>query len=236
VSFFNLYAHNFVRAAVAIPEVRVADARFNAEQIIGLMQQAVERHAVLAIFPELALSAYSCEDLFHQQALLDASVAGLGQIVAASADLPLVAVIGVPLQIDGLLYNCAAVVSRGSVLGVVPKTYLPNYREFYELRQFTPGDFCKRKHIGLCGQPEVPFGNRLLFRCESQPLLTFFVEICEDLWTPIPPSSYAALAGATVLVNVSASNITVGKDEYRRQLVSNQSGRCIAAYLYCAAG
>jgi NAD+ synthase (glutamine-hydrolysing) len=236
VSFFNLYAHNFVRAAVAIPEVRVADPRFNAEQIIGLMQQAVERHAVLAIFPELALSAYSCEDLFHQQALLDASVASLTHIVAASTDLPLVAVIGVPLQIDGLLYNCAAVVSRGSVLGVVPKTYLPNYREFYELRQFTPGDFCKRKHIGLCGQLEVPFGNRLLFRCESQPLLTFFVEICEDLWTPIPPSSYAALAGATVLVNISASNITVGKDEYRRQLVSNQSGRCIAAYLYCAAG
>jgi NAD+ synthase (glutamine-hydrolysing) len=236
VSFFNLYAHNFIRAAVAIPEVRVADASFNAEQIIALMKQAVERRAVLAVFPELALSAYSCEDLFHQQALLDGCTAALGRVLTASADLPLVAVIGVPLQIDGLLYNCAAVVSKGRLLGIAPKTYLPNYREFYELRQFTPGEICRRTHIGLCGQSEIPFGTRLLFRCESQPLFAFFVEICEDLWTPIPPSSYAALAGATVLVNISASNITVGKDEYRRQLVANQSGRCIAAYLYCAAG
>jgi NAD+ synthase (glutamine-hydrolysing) len=126
VSFFNLYAHNFVRAAIAIPEVRVADARFNAGQIIALMKQAAERRAVLAVFPELALSAYSCEDLFHQQALLDASTAALSQVLAASVDLPLVAVIGVPLQIDGLLYNCAAVVSRGRLLGIAPKTYLPN--------------------------------------------------------------------------------------------------------------
>jgi NAD+ synthase (glutamine-hydrolysing) len=236
VSFFNLYAHNFVRAAIAIPEVRVADVPFNADQIIDLMKQAAQRRAVLVVFPELALSAYSCEDLFHQQALLDACTGALTRVLQASADLPLVAVIGVPLQIDGLLYNCAAVVAQGHLLGIVPKTYLPNYREFYELRQFTPADFCKRQHIGLCGQSDVPFGNRLLFRCESQPLFTLFVEICEDLWTPIPPSSYAALAGATVLVNVSASNITVGKDEYRRQLVANQSGRCIAAYLYCAAG
>jgi len=225
VSFFNLYAHNFVRAAVAIPEVRVADAKFNADQIIDLMKQAAQQHAVLAVFPELALSAYSCEDLFHQQALLDSCTTALARVLSASSDLPLVAIVGVPLQIDGLLYNCAAVISQGRVLGIVPKTYLPNYREFYELRQFTPGEFCKRKHIGLCGQSEVPFGTRLLFRCDSQPLFNFFVEICEDLWTPIPPSSYAALAGATVLVNVSASNITVGKDEYRRQLVANQSGR-----------
>jgi len=236
VSFFNLYAHNFVRAAVAIPEVRVADAKFNADQIIDLMKQAAQQHAAHAMFPELALSAFSCEDLFHQQALLDSCTTALARVLSASSDLPLVAIVGVPLQIDGLLYNCAAVISQGRVLGIVPKTYLPNYREFYELRQFTPGEFCKRKHIGLCGQSEVPFGTRLLFRCDSQPLFNFFVEICEDLWTPIPPSSYAALAGATVLVNVSASNITVGKDEYRRQLVANQSGRCIAAYLYCAAG
>jgi NAD+ synthase (glutamine-hydrolysing) len=236
VSFFNLYAHNFVRAAVAIPEVRVADAEFNADQIIGLMQQAAQRQAVIAVFPELALSAYSCEDLFHQQALLDACIAQLARVVKASSAVPLVAILGVPLQIDGLLYNCAAVIAQGRLLGIVPKSYLPNYREFYEQRQFTPAAFCQRHHISLCGQTDVPFGNRLLFRCESQPMLTLFAEICEDLWTPIPPSSYAALAGATVLVNISASNITIGKDEYRRQLVANQSGRCIAAYVYCAAG
>jgi len=236
VSFFNLYSHNFIRAAVAIPEVRVADPAFNAAQTVTLMQQAAARHAVLAVFPELGLSAYSCEDLFHQQALLDGSKAALEQVLAASRELALVTVVGVPLQIDGLLYNCAAVISGGILLGIAPKTYLPNYREFYELRQFTPGDYCAREAIDLCGQTDVPFGNRLIFRVDNQPQLALFVEICEDLWTPIPPSSQAALAGATVLINLSASNITVGKDEYRRELVANQSGRCMAAYLYCAAG
>ncbi len=236
MSFFNLYDHNFIRAAVAIPEVRVADPAFNAAQIVALMNQAAQQRAVLAVFPELGLSAYSCEDLFHQQALLDGSLAALEQVLEATRQLPLVAVVGLPLQVDALLYNCAAVISRGKILGLAPKTYLPNYREFYELRQFTPGDFCAREAVDLCGQTDVPFGTRLLFQAEDQPLFSFFVEICEDLWTPIPPSSQAALAGATVLINLSASNITVGKDEYRRQLVSNQSGRCVAAYLYCAAG
>jgi NAD+ synthase (glutamine-hydrolysing) len=236
VSFFNLYNHNFVRAAVAIPEVRVADPEFNATQTAALISQAADARAVLVVLPELGLSAYSCEDLFHQQALLDAAAAALGKVLDATRHLPIVAVVGVPLQVDSLLYNCAAVISRGRILGVAPKTYLPNYREFYELRQFTPGDYATRETIDLCGQPDVPFGTRLLFQVEEQPLFTFFVEICEDLWTPVPPSSLAALAGAAVLINVSASNITVGKDEYRRQLVSNQSARCIGAYLYCAAG
>jgi len=236
VSFFNLYHHNFIRAAVAIPEVRVADPTFNAAQTISLISQAAEAGAVLVVLPELGLSAYSCEDLFHQQALLDASTAALTEVLAASRKLPIVAIVGLPLQVDSLLYNCAAVVCRGKIIGVAPKSYLPNYREFYELRQFTPGDFATHETIALCGQDDVPFGPRLLFQVEEQPLLTFFVEICEDLWTPIPPSSFAAMAGATVLINLSASNITVGKDEYRRQLVSNQSGRCVAAYLFCAAG
>ena len=236
MSFFNLYNHNFVRTAVAIPEVRVADPEFNATQTAALISQAAEARAVLVVLPELGLSAYSCEDLFHQQALLDAAAAALCKMLEATRHLPIVAVVGVPLQVDSLLYNCAAVISRGRILGVAPKTYLPNYREFYELRQFTPGDYAIRESIDLCGQREVPFGTRLLFQVEEQPLLTFFVEICEDLWTPVPPSSLAALAGASVLINVSASNITVGKDEYRRQLVSNQSARCIGGYLYCAAG
>jgi NAD+ synthase (glutamine-hydrolysing) len=236
VNFFNLYSHNFIRAAVAIPEVRVADPSFNAAQTISLINQASDARAVLVALPEMGLSAYSCEDLFHQQALLDATREALKKVLDATAHLPIAAIVGVPLQVDSLLYNCAVVVSGGRILGVAPKTYLPNYREFYELRQFTPGDFATRPTIDLCGQTDVPFGNRLLFQCVQQPLLTFFVEICEDLWTPIPPSSHAALAGATVLINLSASNITVGKDDYRRQLVANQSGRCIGAYVYCAAG
>jgi NAD+ synthase (glutamine-hydrolysing) len=157
-------------------------------------------------------------------------------VLAASRELALVAVVGAPLAVDGRLYNCAAVIHRGRILGVTPKTYLPNYREFYELRQFTPGDAGARATIDVAGQRDVPFGSRLVFRASGQPLLAFHAEICEDLWTPIPPSSYAALAGATVLLNLSASNITVGKDEYRRELGANQSARCLAAYLYSAAG
>jgi len=235
VSFFNLYRHNFVRVAVAIPEVRVADPAFNASQSIDLIARAASERVLLVALPELGLSAYSCEDLFHQQALLNACRDGLAKVLEGTRELPVAAVVGLPLQVDDLLFNCAVVVSRGRILGVVPKTYLPSYREFYELRQFTPGDFGTREAIRLLGQ-DAPFGARLIFRVEEQPLLRFAVEICEDLWTPLPPSSSAALAGATVLVNLSASNVTVGKDDWRRQLVASQSGRCIAAYLYCAAG
>ncbi len=235
-SFFNLYRHNFIRAAVAIPEVQVADPAFNASKTLDLLQQAAERKACLAVFPELGLAAYSCEDLFHQQALLDGCLEALAEILKASRELPLIAVVGLPLRFDQLLFNCAAVLHEGRLLGVVPKTYLPNYREFYELRQFTPGDYSLRGTVDLLGQQDVPFGNRLLFQVETQPLLTFHVEICEDLWVPIPPSSYAALAGATVLINLSASNITVAKADYRRQLAAGQSSRCLAAYLYTAAG
>jgi NAD+ synthase (glutamine-hydrolysing) len=235
MSFFNLYRHNFVRVAVGIPEVRVADPQFNAGQTIALIRKAAETRAALVVLPELGLSAYSCEDLFHQQVLLDASRAALGEVLEATRELPVASVVGLPLQVDGLLYNCAAVLLQGRLLGVVPKTFLPNYREFYELRQFTPGDCCARQSIELLGQ-EVAFGTRLMFQVQEQPLLKFFVEICEDVWTPIPPSSYAALAGATLLLNLSASNITVGKADFRRQLIADQSARCIAGYVYCAAG
>jgi len=236
MSFFNLYEHGFVRVAVAIPELRVADPAFNAARSVELLRDAADRRVVLAVFPELGLSAYSCEDLFHQQALLDGVEDGLATVLAASRELPLAAVVGLPLRVEGSLYNCAAVVSGGRVLGVCPKSFLPNYREFYELRQFTPGRVARRDAIDLCGQRDVPFGTGLLFEPDGIPVLRFFVEICEDLWTPVPPSSFAALAGATVLVNLSASNVTVGKDDYRRQLVAGQSGRCIAGYLYSAAG
>lgn len=234
--FFNPYRHNFIRAAIAIPEVRVADPAFNTQQTIDLMHKAAAEHAVLALFPELGLSAYSCEDLFQQQALLDACLDGLARIVEASRAIAVITLVGLPLVVDNGLYNCCAVIYRGSILGVVPKTYLPNYREFYEMRQFAPGTTAVRQAIDLLGQQGIPFGGRLLFQAENQPLLTFFVEICEDMWVPIPPSSYAALAGAPILLNLSASNITIGKDEYRRQLSANQSARCLAAYLYSAAG
>lgn len=234
--FFNLYNHDFIRACLAVPEIRVADPFFNAEQTIALMGQAAERHALLVVFPELGLSAYSCEDLFHQQALLNSCRQALQLVLDASARLPIIVVVGVPLQVNGLLFNCAALIYKRKILGVVPKTYLPNYREYYEMRQFTPADASPWTTIDLVGQKYVPFGNRLIFQVENVPDCRFYVEICEDLWAPIPPSSYAALAGATVLINLSASNINVGKAGYRRDLVANQSARCLAAYIYTAAG
>lgn len=235
-AFFNLYNHKFIRVAVAIPEVRVADPYFNATHTVSLMEKAGERKACIALFPELGLSAYTCEDLFHQEALLEGCRTALSQVLTASRTIPVIAIVGTPLQVDSLLFNCAAVIQNGSILGIIPKTYLPNYREFYELRQFTPGGCAIRQSIDLLGQRDIPFGNRLIFKAEDKPFYTFAVEICEDVWSPIPPSSAAALAGAIVLFNLSASNVTVKKDEYRRQLVANQSARCLAAYVYCASG
>lgn len=235
-SFFNLYRHNFIRGAVCVPEVRVADPVFNSGRTIELLREAEEKKSCIAVFPELGLTAYSCEDLFQQDALLKAGEEALREVVEATRDSAVLAIVGLPVRLEAMLYNCAAVVYRGQIVGVVPKSYPANYREFYELRHFAPGESAIRAEIELCGQRDIPFGTRLLFRSQAQPLLTVFVEICEDLWTPIPPSSFAALAGATVLVNLSASNVTTSKDDYRRQLVANQSGRCLAAYLYCAAG
>jgi NAD+ synthase (glutamine-hydrolysing) len=233
--FFNAYNHDFARVAVCVPPLRVADPAFNAAQTIELMEQAFGERAVVALFPELGLSAYSNDDLFHQRALLDGVENALRSVLDASERLPIVTVVGLPLQVQHMLFNCAAVVHRGRVLGVVPKTYLPNYREFYEERYFAAGDVLQQSHIDICGQT-VPFGARLLFHASNQPKLTMHVEICEDVWVPIPPSSYGALAGATVLLNLSASNVTVAKADYRRQLVSGQSARCLAAYLYSGAG
>src|SRR5499427_1150597 len=234
--FFNLYRHGFIRVAVGIPEVRVADPSFNAAQTIALMEKADRENAVLTLFPELGLTAYSCEDLFHQQPLLDAAVEALRGVLTGSETLNLIAVVGMPLQVDHLLFNCGIVLRRGKILGVVPKTFLPNYREFYEYRQFAPAAAARSTTIEILGQANVPFGEHLLFQSQEDKRFTFFVEICEDLWVPIPPSCHAALAGATVILNLSASNITIGKDEYRHSLVANQSARCLAAYLYAAAG
>src|SRR5262244_2748619 len=233
--FFNLYNHGFIRVAVGTPEVRVADPAFNGARTIELMEQAEREKAVLALFPELGLTSYSCEDLFHQQALLNGALEALHRVLQASEALNLIAVVGMPLQVDHLLFNCAGVIHRGKILGIVPKTFLPNYREFYEYRQFAPAFAAHSSTVEVMGQ-EIPFGERILFQCQEERRFTFFVEICEDLWVPISPSSSAALAGATVILNLSASNITIAKDDYRHSLVANQSARCLAAYLYTAAG
>jgi NAD+ synthase (glutamine-hydrolysing) len=235
-AFFNLYRHGFARIAVAVPTLRVADPAYNGERTIELLREAAQRRAVVAVFPELGLSSYTSDDLFQQQPLLDASQAALASVLAASRGLPTVAAVGLPLRIDDAMFNCAAILHDGKLLGVVPKTYLPNYREFYELRWFTPGRYARSDRIDLCGQRDVPFGTDLLFRFAAQPALTLHAEICEDLWVPIPPSSFASMAGATVLLNLSASNITTAKGDYRRQLVANQSARCLAAYAYSASG
>lgn len=235
LDYFNPYAHGYARVAVAVPRVRVADPAFNAAESIAMLHEAAAAGAVLVAFPELGLSAYTCDDLFHQRALLDACLDALAQVAAATAASGAVAVVGLPLRVDHRLFNCAAVCAGGRVLGVVPKTYLPNYGEFYEARQFQGADTAVSDHVTLLGAP-VPFGADLIFEATNLPLLKIACEICEDVWVPIPPSSYAALAGATVLVNLSASNITIGKADYRHRLVALQSSRCLAAYLYSSAG
>lgn len=234
--FYNLYRHGFLRVAVGIPEIRVADPTFNASRTLELMGEACEQKAALILFPELGLTAYSCEDLFQQQPLLAAALEALEQVLQVTERFPLLTVVGLPLQIDQLLYNCGVVLYKGKILGVAPKTYLPNYREFYECRQFVPASAALSSTIELLGQKDIPFGPRLLFAAREDPHFRFFLEICEDVWVPIPPSCFAALAGATVLLNLSASNITIGKSEYRHSLASNQSARCLGAYLYAAAG
>jgi NAD+ synthase (glutamine-hydrolysing) len=233
--FFDPRTHGFARVAVAVPRNRVADPAFNAAETIAMYREAAAQGVAVVAFPELGLSAYTCDDLFHQAALLDGCRAALAQVAEASRALGALAIVGLPLVVDHRLFNCAAVVGNGRVLGVLPKTYLPNYGEFYEARQFASAATAVSASIALQGH-DVPFGTDLLFRSRECPLLAVHVEICEDLWVPIPPSSYAALAGATVLVNLSASNITVGKSDYRQRLVGMQSARCQAAYLYSSAG
>src|SRR5687768_7327008 len=215
--FNSLYRHGFARVAVCVPRVKVANPKYNAEQTVALARKAAADGAALALFPELGISAYSNEDLFHQDALLDATEAGVARVAQETADLHAVVVVGAPLRLESRLFNCAIVLQRGHVLGVVPKSYLPNYREFYEKRQFASGSTALAGHVPLLGQT-VLFGTDLLFEAADLPGFSLFVEICEDVWTPIPPSTWGALAGATVLANLSASNITIGKAAWRKAL------------------
>ncbi len=224
----------FLKAAALSPALRTADCAYNAQQIVAALTACAARGVKLAVCPELSLTGYTCGDLFFQHTLQQAALDGLARIVKASASLDLVALVGLPVSVGGKLYNCAAVVCRGRLLGLVPKTSLPNYGEFYEKRHFTPGE--KRvRTVTLCGQ-EAPFGTSLLFACRQLPEFTLGVELCEDLWSALPPSTFHALAGATVIANLSASDETVGKAEYRRALVENQSARLLCGYLYASAG
>lgn len=234
-SFHSIYSHGFVRAAVCVPSLRVGDPRYNTDRTLDLAKRASELNAAVALFPELGLSAYSNDDLFHQDALLDAALEGVQRLVEASRSLVPILIVGAPLRLQEKLFNCAIVMYRGRLLGVTPKTYLPNYREFYEKRQFTAGRDAVIHDAHVLDE-RVPFGNDLIYDVTNVPGFSLHVEICEDVWVPIPPSTYAAFAGATVLMNQSASNITIGKAEYRRNLCASQSAKCLAAYLYAAAG
>jgi NAD+ synthase (glutamine-hydrolysing) len=234
-SFFSPYRHQFVRVGACVPHVAVADPRQNADNVLGLLATSDTARVALMVFPELGLSAYAIDDLLFQDAVLDEVERQLERLISASRDLFPVFVVGAPLRHRGHLYNCGVAIHRGRVLGVVPKVFLPNYREFYERRHFTSGEDVVGRAIGIAGH-EAPFGRDLLFAAQGNAAFTFHVEICEDLWVPQPPSTEAALAGAEILLNLSASNIAIGKAEMRRLLCASQSSRCIAAYAYSAAG
>ena len=234
--FGNLYRHGFVRVAVAVPHVRVADPKFNTERTIAMAQRASEQGAALVLFPELGISAYSCEDLFQQDALLDSVEESIGILCEQTRELDCVLLVGAPVRVQNRLFNGAFALHKGQILGVVPKSFLPNYREFYEKRQFADATSVQTPHIHFTGQRHIPFGTDLIFAARGHDDFQIGVEICEDVWTPLAPSTFAALAGATVLCNLSASNITIGKAEYRKNLCANQSGKTVSAYLYSAAG
>ena len=228
--------HGFVRVATAVPNVRVGDCSYNADRVLDLMARAERESVSVLVFPELVLTGYTCGDLFHQVALQRGAARALDRVVQASSYVfSGLVFLGLPVVSDGALFNCAAVVQKGRLLALVPKSFLPNYREFHEARWFTPGAGVLTRKVTI-GDHTAPFGTDILIHVSDVEGLTVGVELCEDLWVPIPPSSLAALAGATVVVNLSASNEFIGKAAYRRQLVVGQSGRLIAAYVYSSSG
>jgi len=234
-SEYNLSDYGLLRVGVATPELAVADVAGNTAQLLEVMGRARGLGCQLLLFPELAVTGYSCGDLFYQPLLLQRAAQALLALAGKTAELELAVVVGVPLQLDGRLFNCAALLAGGRVVGVVPKTFLPGSQEFYEERWFSAGGVATRDQLQLGGAP-VPFGADLLFRAEQQPDCVVGLEICEDLWSVTPPSSLLAASGATLLLNPSASPETLGKEGYRRDLVRSQSARCLAAYAYASAG
>lgn len=235
MSFWSIYQHGFARVAACTGHTVIADPPANAEAVLRHARRCAEEGVAVAVFPELGLSGYAIDDLLLQDAVLDDVETALATIVAGSADLLPVLVVGAPLRHRDRIFNCAVLVHRGRILGVVPKSYPPNYREFYERRQIAGGDDERGGTIRL-GGADVPFGVDLLFAAADVPGLVLHAEICEDMWVPVPPSAEAALAGATVLLNLSGSPITVGRAEDRKLLCRSASSRCLAAYVYAAAG
>ncbi|MXP25497.1 NAD(+) synthase [Altererythrobacter indicus] len=233
--FHDLHTHGFVRVATSTPQVRTADVSFNRDAILAEAQRAHDAHVDLLVYPELCLSSYAMDDLHLQSALLDAVEDAVGEIVTASAGLTPVLLIGAPLRHNGRLYNCALAIASGKLLGVVPKSFLPNYREFYEKRWFAHGRNVADMTIRV-GDMDAPFGSDLIFASNQLSSFIFHMEICEDMWVATPPSTQGALAGATILTNLSASNITIGKSDERHLLCRSQSSRASAAYVYSAAG
>ena len=226
--------HGFVKVAAATPDIRVADVGYNTENICRAIGEACERKAKIIVFPELCITGYTCGDLFTQDALLEAARRALLHIAKYTEDKDILAFVGMPLAVRGKLYNTAAALNRGEILGFTTKTFLPNYAEFYEMRQFTPGPD-QAGYILFEGE-QVPFGPQILFEASGVEDLIVSAEICEDVWSPVPPSIQAAIEGATVIVNCSASDETIGKDTYRRELIAGQSARLIAGYVYANAG
>ncbi len=233
--FRSIHRQGFVRVAACTPRIAVGDPATNAEQTLVLMHDGEARSVDLMLFPELGICAYAIDDLLLQDALLDGVEAAIGRIVEASRALRPVFVVGAPVRRNGRLYNCGIAISRGRILGVVPKSFLPNYREYYESRWFAPGAGVTGLDVSLAGQ-QAPFGTDLVFAASDLPDFTFHIELCEDFWAAVPPSAHGALAGALILCNLSASNIVVGKADDRALLCASQSVRCLAAYVYSAAG
>ena len=225
----------FISVACGSPDLRLADCHYNAEQTFTMMRAAEKAGVKVLVLPELGLTGYTCGDLFFQETLLRGAEEALATVLEATRNLEVVTAVGLPVRVNNKLYNCAAVIQKGEILGLVPKTHLPNYGEFYEKRQFAPAPE-EDDYIALCGQEAVPFGAGQVFPCENLPELTLGFEICEDLWAPEPPSVRMAKAGATVIGNLSASNEVIGKDAYRRQLVTAQSARLLCGYLYASSG
>ena len=222
----------FYRIAAVSPAVKVADIRFNTKEIISGIENAIQKDAALVLFPELAITAYSCADLFNNSTLIEESEKALIEIAQATRDKNIITVVGTPLRRAGRLYSCAVIIQNGSIIGAVPKIYLPNYREFYEQRWFTSGK--GTSGTIKIGNNTVPFGEHIIF--EYNHFFSFGIELCEDLWNIIPPSSEHAIAGANILLNLSASNELVAKADYRRELIKGQSARCVAGYIYASAG
>ena len=227
--------HGFVRVAAGVTKVSVADTIKNSVNIVKIIKEAYDCGVQILVCPELAITSYTCQDLFFQHKLLDDANMSLEYIIKETSKLDIISIVGIPLAYDNKLYNCAVVIQKGNILGIVPKSYIPNYGEFYEQRWFVSGKNIKKRYMRVCGR-DVPFGVDLIFRDKDHPGITFGVEICEDLWVVVPPSSLLSKAGANIIFNLSASNELIGKYKHRKELVCHQSYRCMGGYVYASSG